>query len=71
MNRINDMRIEDDVLLRNSAREQVIVAKKTFVNTTFVNVKGSVEVGDSLFVRKAINKINLNDWSQDVVLKGR
>lgn len=65
------MRIEDDVLLRNSAREQVIVAKKTFVNTTFVNVKGSVEVGDSLFVRKAINKINLNDWSQDVVLKGR
>ena len=44
---------------------------KTFVNTTFVNVKGSVEVGDSLLVRKAINKIHLNDWSQDVVLKGR
>ena len=70
VNRLNGLKIDEDILLRNSQREQVIVGKKNFENNPFVIALGTIQVGDSLFIRKSINKINLNEWAQDVVLKG-
>lgn len=70
VNRLNGMKLEEDILLRNSQSEQVISGRKSFMNCPYVNVKGLVNVGDSLFVRKSINKLNLNDWMNDIVLKG-
>ena len=64
VNRLNGMKLEEDILLRNSQHEQVITGKKNFENSAYVNVKGRLDVGDSLFVRKSINKVNLNEWLQ-------
>ena len=70
VNRLNGMRLDEDILLRNSPREQLVVGKKQFQNNQFVNVLGSVGVGEDLSVRDSINKVNLYTWLQDVVLKG-
>jgi len=70
VNRLNGMRLENDLLLRNSVNEQIVTGSKRFENNSLVTVRGQVDVGDGLYVRNSINRLNLTDWLHDVVLKG-